>query len=75
ERLLMEEIRKMTRDKRGGAAREHAVALRDGLAKLVKDPNAATVLKYFDYLAWAESRVRGVPFSDVVREKARPSTA
>ena len=45
------------------------LALKNGLLELVKDPNASTLLKYFDFISWAESQVEGVPFSEVVRGK------
>ena len=75
EQLLMDGVRKMVRDKRPGAVRQHAAGLRDGLAELAMDPNATTVLKYFDFLAWADGLARGVPFSEVVRGRVRPVAA
>ena len=69
ETLLIESIKKMARAQQPAVRRELTLALRNGLLELVKDPNASTLLKYFDFVSWAESQVEGVTFAEVVRSK------
>ncbi|MBP7514494.1 MAG: hypothetical protein KA791_08105 [Flavobacteriales bacterium] len=71
ETLLMESIKKMARAQQPALKREHTLSLKNGLEELMKDPNASTVLKYFDFVSWAESQVEGVSFAEVVRGKLR----
>ena len=71
ETLLIESIKKMARAQQSALKREHTLGLKNGLEGLMKDPNASTVLKYFDFVSWAESQVEGVPFAQVVRGKLR----
>lgn len=49
--------------------------LRDELELLAKDPFEATVFDHFDPLAWAESKVSGLPFAEVVRARAAEAAA
>ena len=76
ETLLIDSIKKMARAQQPSARREHANALKAGLTELKKDPNANTVFKYFDFMAWVEAQVEGRPFAEVVKAnlaKARRS--
>ncbi len=54
-----------------GEARPVRWPCRDGLLVLMKDPNESVVLKYFDFLSWAESRWKGSALRSVVKRKAR----
>jgi vacuolar-type H+-ATPase subunit E/Vma4 len=71
ETLLMESIKKLARATQPHVKRELFTALRDGLRKLLKDPHEGTVLNYFDFLSWAESKVKGVPYAQEVRDRSR----
>jgi uncharacterized protein (DUF2132 family) len=71
ETLLIESVKKMARAQQASAKLEHAKALLSGLQELMKDPNEGTVLKYFDFLSWARSKVEGTKFADVVAAQAR----
>jgi tetratricopeptide (TPR) repeat protein len=71
ETLLIESVKKMARAQQASAKQEHAKALLSGLQELMKDPNEGTVLKYFDFLSWARSKVEGTKFADVVAAQAR----
>lgn len=41
------------------------------LAPLAEDNFERTALEYFDFISWSESKVRGVPFQEVVKEKVK----
>lgn len=68
--LLIEHIKKLARTTEPSAKRELYRSLRDQMVKVLKDPNESLALKYFDFLAWANSKVDGVPFAEEVK-KAR----
>jgi tetratricopeptide (TPR) repeat protein len=70
ETLLMDQIKKLARAGEATQRRELFKSLHEQLLVLLKDPNESLVLKYFDVLAWAESHVLGLPFSEVVRRRA-----
>ncbi len=65
--LLIEHIKKLARAQAPNARRDLYRSLLDQLSKLLKDPNESLALKYFDFLAWINSKIEGVPFSDAVR--------
>lgn len=73
ETLLIEHVKRLARASEGppAAKKELQRSLYTKLDDLLKDPNAGTVLKYFDFLAWAESKVEGTPFEQVVRRRSR----
>lgn len=41
------------------------------LIPLTKDPFESTALEQFDFISWAESKVQGKPFKELVQEKAK----
>lgn len=71
ETLLMEQIKKLARATSDSTKRDLFKGLNEKLKVLLKDPNESLVLKYFDVQSWAESHVTGIPFSEVVRKRAR----
>jgi hypothetical protein len=72
ETLLIDHIKRLARMHEGPAhaKRDLYRSMKEQLQALLKDPNESTVLKYFDYLAWAESKADGVPFDEAVRKHA-----
>ena len=44
-------------------------ALRDELKVLSKDPFEKTVFEYFDFVSWAESKLRNTTFGTEVKKK------
>jgi hypothetical protein len=75
ENLLMDRIKKLARATEPSTKRELFNGLQDQLAELLRDPNESLVLKYFDVLAWVQSHVEGVPFSDLLRKRASRAAA
>lgn len=75
ETLLIDHIKKMARANNANAQTRRDIhhALVDELTEVVKDPNESTVLKYFDFLAWAESKVDNLTFAQAVRRHATPA--
>ncbi|MBL0128631.1 MAG: hypothetical protein IPP83_14505 [Flavobacteriales bacterium] len=71
ENLLIDQIKKLARITDPSAKREMFRSLYGQLVELMKDPNESLVLKYFDVLAWAESHVVGLPFSEVVKKHGK----
>ena len=45
--------------------------LYDELSKLKDDPFEHTAFEYFDFISWAESKVKKIPFREIVEEKAK----
>lgn len=71
EAALMEHVKKLARTTAPALKRELFQSLQAQLKDLMKDPNESTVLKYFDFLAWVESKVDGIPFSEAVRNRLK----
>jgi hypothetical protein len=71
ENLMIDGIKKLSRMQKDTSKRETYKAMRDGLATLMTDPNESVVLKYFDFLSWAESKVENTSYANVVRAKAK----
>lgn len=69
ETLMMEHIKKLARANSPNVKRELYRSLLDQLVELMNDPNESTVLKYFDLLAWATSKVEGITFSEAIRAR------
>lgn len=51
--------------------RSALVRLKGQLVRAVKKPEETNALDYFDFIAWLDSKIRNVSFSEVMREKAR----
>ncbi|HEY6162916.1 MAG TPA: hypothetical protein VI112_16925 [Bacteroidia bacterium] len=45
--------------------------LYDELIKLKDDPFEHTAFEYFDFISWAESKMKKIPFREIVEEKAK----
>lgn len=75
EAALIEHVKKLARATAPNLKRDLFRSLHDQLNELMKDPNESTVLKYFDFLAWVESKVDGISFSEAVRNHSRRSRA
>ena len=71
ETLLIDSVKKLARATQPALKRDLHKALRDGLVKLMKDPNESMVLKYFDFLSWADAKVDGTTYAEVVRAKLK----
>ncbi|MBL8001368.1 MAG: hypothetical protein JNL05_05340 [Flavobacteriales bacterium] len=67
ENLLIEHVRKLARTADPVARRTLFTSLRDQMVQVLKDPNEGLALKYFDFLAWANAKVKGISFADAVK--------
>ena len=72
--LLIDKMRKLGRAKTPLARRELFKELQLEIQQLLKDPNEGVVLKYVDILAWADSKVRNISFSEAVK-RSKAETA
>lgn len=71
ETLIIDHIKRLAKADEGAPRRELFHRLHDQLKELLSDPNESLVLKYFDVLAWAEAHVKGIPFSEVVKQRVK----
>ncbi len=71
ETLLIDSVKKLARATQPTLKRDLHRSLRDGLVRLMKDPNESMVLKYFDFLSWADAKVDGTTYAEVVRAKLK----
>ena len=67
ENALIDHIKKLARATQPSVKRDLFKSLHDELVRLFKDPNQSLVLKYFDFLCWARSKMDGISYSDAVR--------
>jgi len=67
ESVLIEHIKKLARAKTEPRRRDLYDSLYERMAKLMKDPRENTVLKYFDFLAWARSKAEGRSYAETVK--------
>jgi tetratricopeptide (TPR) repeat protein len=70
ETLLIDGIKRMARAQQDGARLQQIKSLRDGLARLMADPNENVVIKYFDFMSWLTAKVEGRTFAQVVAAAA-----
>lgn len=71
ETLLIESIKKLARATQPQVKRDLFIALHESLKKLLNDPHESTVLNYFDFLSWAEAKVNGTTYAEVIRSRGR----
>ena len=71
ENLVIESIKKLARAQKETVKRDLHKDLYEGLVTLMEDPNESVVLKYFDFLSWAESKVKNTTYAAVVRGKVK----
>lgn len=67
--LLIDHVKKLARAKVPAKRQELFLALRDQMTALLKEPNEDLVLKYFDLMAWVNSKLDGVSFGEAVRRQ------
>lgn len=53
----------------GRELREMMMELRAELQKLSEIPSEGVIFQYFDFLAWADSKIKGKSFAEIIREK------
>ena len=73
ENVLIEHIKKLARAQSLSVKRDLYGSLYESMSKLMKDPKENTVLKYFDFLAWARSKTQGITYSDAVKASLKRS--
>ena len=71
ENLVIDSIKKLARAQKETVKRDLYKDLYEGLVTLMADPNESVVLKYFDFLSWAESKVKNTTYAAVVRGKVK----
>ncbi len=69
ETLFLNFVEKLMKTKSSTEHTEFYKSLLAGLEELEKDKFEKTVFGYFDFISWAESKIRNVPFRLVVEEK------
>lgn len=71
EDTFMDLITKLLKTKTSSKAIEHYKVFLKELNTLKDDPLEKNAFEYFDFISWAESKVSGREFGEVVREKFR----
>lgn len=69
ETVILQFISKMMKLKDTDQLTSHFKTLSDELAPLAEDNFERSALEYFDFISWAESKARNLPFNEVVQEK------
>lgn len=69
EGVLIENIRKLSKQNTDEKRIALFIELRKELETLFKDPNERLMLKYFDFLSWVDSHINGISYSKAVREQ------
>jgi len=69
ERLVLNFIRETKKvvDKR--SLKEKFITLKSAFEKLEKSPSEKVIFQYFDFIAWLDSKIKGMPFSQAVKER------
>jgi len=75
EASFMDLIGRLLKTKTNEKAVEHYKVFLKEMNTLKQDPLEKNAFEYFDFISWAESKVSGREFGEVVREKFRLSSA
>ena len=71
EKIILEFIRKELMNVLPGQDLKDAFfRLKEKLEPLTRDPYEKDAFVYLDYVSWLESKITGLPFADIIREKA-----
>ncbi len=70
EKIFMEFMRNVSKSAGDKTAIEHIQDFSTALTALEKDPFEKTVFEYFDFQAWAESKITNQPIAKVLQVKA-----
>jgi tetratricopeptide (TPR) repeat protein len=71
ETVLLKHLKKLARMTTEEQQMEQFLKMREELDELFKDNNERVVLEYFDFLAWLESKISGIPFADAARKRGQ----
>lgn len=70
EESFLELIGKLLRSDDESSGKSHFIVFLDRMKELKRDPLEKNAFEYFDFISWAEAKVSGRPFAEVVREKS-----
>lgn len=70
ETVMLQFIGEILRAEEEEEIRETYASLAEALKPLLSDPFESTALEQFDFISWAESKVQGIPFKELVQTKA-----
>ena len=70
ETLLIDHIKKLARASDPASKQVLFASMHKQLTQLFKDPNEGLVLKYFDVMAWVESRLNGAAIAETVKRRS-----
>lgn len=69
ENVFLDFIARILKTKQRSEQIRYYQELRDSLLALKEDPFEKTAFEYFDFISWAESKIRRIPFRNVIEEK------
>ena len=69
ENVFLDFIAKILKTKQRSEQMKYYEELRNSMLELKEDPFEKTAFEYFDFISWAESKIRRVAFRDVIEEK------
>lgn len=73
EKLIIEQFKKLIRTQNASERRSVFLNFREQLKHEIKRPEDAVILKYFDFIAWLESKITEERFEDLVQRSVRES--
>ncbi len=69
ERLVLNFIRDTGKVVNKRSLKESFITLKSEFEALEKIPSERVIFQYFDFIAWLDSKIKGMPFSQAVRER------
>ncbi|MEO1627624.1 MAG: hypothetical protein AAFV25_20905, partial [Bacteroidota bacterium] len=69
ERRVLAFIRESNKFKSRQELKQGFVQLKQSFEELAQIPSEKVVFQYFDFIAWLDSKIRNIPFQEVVRER------
>jgi len=70
ETLLIEHIRKLAKINTGEKKLREFELLKANLEELFQDPNERLMLKYFDFISWVDSHIKGITYQNAVQAQS-----
>ncbi len=69
EKVIIQHFKKLIKAETGMEKKNAFRKFYESLQAVVQTPEDRVLFRYFDYLSWLESKVEGVPLSDVIRKE------
>lgn len=67
EKVIIQNFKKLIRAESSADKKKAFKKFNENLSEVIKTPEDKILLRYFDYLSWTESKLDGLPLSEVVK--------